>query len=365
MQRILFIEDEPASIEPVTNKVDQDRYEYRIINFIDAKQQIKEFAPDIVVLDLIEDGSSAEPSTPGLLDFDWIWEHGFCPIIVYSAQSILLEESKNHPFVARVQKGKNSEQLVLSAIAAFEPHVTVLHEAKELIAKEFAVAMREIAPLAFDQYPNKEETVNRTELIRRGGRRRLAALMDEQSRHGESLAPWEQYLCPPINKDLQLGDILLEIGKPSDNPSSYRVVLTPSCDMVTFGGRQPKVANILVAQCYSIKNAINVTSIRGTKKIKDKLPSPIISQGYFETIVPFPALEKKIPSMAADLRILELIPFSDIDSAGGKFIRIASVDSPFREVIAWAYQATACRPGLPDRDLDKWGKEIIKKYEAD
>jgi hypothetical protein len=39
-------------------------------------------------------------------------------------------------------------------------------------------------------------------------------------------------------------------------------------------------------------------------------------------------------------------------------MRVASVDSPFREQIAWAFVQIAGRPALPDRDLESWVQEI-------
>ncbi len=59
--------------------------------------------------------------------------------------------------------------------------------------------------------------------------------------------------------------------------------------------------------------------------------------------------------MTACLRDLELIGVDRVAASGeaGKdYRRICSVDSPFREQLAWAYLQIAGRPGVPDRDLD-------------
>lgn len=58
--------------------------------------------------------------------------------------------------------------------------------------------------------------------------------------------------------------------------------------------------------------------------------------------------------MAANLRKLELIAVDEIVD----YERIASLDSPFREMVSWAYMQIAGRPGLPERDFDAWYKEI-------
>jgi CTP synthase len=63
--------------------------------------------------------------------------------------------------------------------------------------------------------------------------------------------------------------------------------------------------------------------------------------------------------MSACLRDLELIPLADIsDDNKGRYIRIASIDSPFREQISWAFIQVVGRPGVPDRDLKVWINEI-------
>lgn len=52
-------------------------------------------------------------------------------------------------------------------------------------------------------------------------------------------------------------------------------------------------------------------------------------------------------------------PWEEIRKAEGiAFERIASVDSPFRELVTWSYLQVAGRPGLPDRDLDEWAEGI-------
>jgi len=183
--------------------------------------------------------------------------------------------------------------------------------------------------------------------------------MDTQP--GEKLAPWEHYLCPPLARDTQLGDLLMVEGGSSEDPNAFRVVLTPSCDLERSGGRAAKVKSVLVARCCSIKKAITLTSLgqMNAKKLKSRLPSTVLTHGYFETILPLPGLVGRIPCMAANLRDIELIPLDRIANEGGDFKRVASMDSPFRELVAWSYTQVAGRPGLPDRDFQKWTEEIL------
>jgi hypothetical protein len=354
--KLLFVEDEPDNIAAVLHLLGKSAdYDMDVKCFVQARDALETMTitPDVIVLDLLEKGASPEPETPGLQTFEWVWESRFCPIVIYSAQPGLCEAE--HPFVKKVSKGRGSPDQVAAVLQQFRPHVEALHEVEKQIRQQFATALRHVAPYAFGVC-GEEESEKLNDMILRAGRRRLAALMDNDSRHGQKLADWEQYLFPPVSEDLTLGDILREKGK--DDPASFCVVLTPSCDLVASGGREPKVSSVLLARCCAINEAIKLTSLgeMGMKKLQDHLP-PKLSQGYFETILPLPALKDLIPHMAANLKDLAVVPFQEIKE---RFDVVASVDSPFRELVAWAYMQVACRPGLPDRDFKQWGERIIE-----
>lgn len=119
MLRLLFIEDEPEAIEPVQRSIEQKNKNIQIdvVGFEEANSKIASLLPDIVVLDLLADGASAEPKVRGLNIHDFIWDQHFCPIIVYSAEpSIYEDEYDSHPFVKSIQKGRGSPQKVLEAV---------------------------------------------------------------------------------------------------------------------------------------------------------------------------------------------------------------------------------------------------------
>ncbi len=315
----------------------------------------------MIILDLQEVSASGDRSFTGTSTCEWIWENRFCPIVVYSAFPDQLSDThKNHPFIEVVTKGAKGVESLKESVTRLRPHIESIREAERSIRKEFSVAIREVAPYAYDTF--KDNPAQRNDAILRSGRRRLAALMDGLSKDGTKLASWEQYLYPPVCPDTQLGDILRKADGKLDDPASFRVVLTPSCDLVVSGGRKPKVDDVLVTRCCSMKEGLDLTSLKGISsgKLKGRLPGSVLTYGYFEAIIPFPCLKGRIPTMAAYLRDLEFIPVGDIGISEKAFLRVASVDSPFRELIAWAYMQIACRPGLPDRDYDAWCDEIIK-----
>jgi hypothetical protein len=361
MVRLLFVEDEPASVEPAIRHLKRGgkSYEYKVSSFANAQSDIETFLPDIVVLDLCEGGSQADPKPTGMATRDYVWKTRFCPLIVYSAHlDMLSDDEPKNPFVTSVQKGTGSEVKLEAAVAELTPHVTALHDAEQHMRHSFACAMRDVAPYAFAEISDAN---HRKDVLLRCGRRRVAALMDDLSYQGGALASWEQYLCPPVSSDVLLADILRVSSGKSDDPSAFRVVLTPSCDLVPHDGRKSKVDLVLVAHCGPMKEGIDGTSLCKVKAkdLENAIRTTMLTQGYFQKVVPFPRLPNRIPTMMADLKKLELLPLSEIGlDSTKKYTRIASLDSPFRELISWAYMQIACRPGLPDRDVEAWSKEI-------
>ena len=366
MLKVLFIDDQEESIQSAKNLIEREEENVQcdVSAFDGAKDKIASLRPDIVILDLLVGGTSPDPDPEGLRTRKFIWDKHFCPIVVYSAYTdIHDDEYEPHPFVKSIKKGARSPQKVLNALKEFRPQVEALEEAGEHIRYSFSCAMRDVAPHAFKAL---SDTTQRIDTIKRSGRRRLAALMDEIPEDGTTLASWEQYLYPPVCPDTQLGDVLKTSDGESSDPTSFRVVLTPSCDLVASGGRTPKVSKVLVARCCSIRKGLDLTNLKDLEvpKLRKRLISTLLTPGYLGAVIPFPHLEGKIPTMVANLRDLDLIAVDKIDLSDKPFIRVASVDSPFRELVAWAYMQNACRPSLPDRDFDSWRDEIIRKMDT-
>ena len=354
MIRILFIDDEESSIRDA-RECCQDGMENSNIEtcgFEDAEAKIQAFRPDIVILDLLR-GSLAEQDMEGDRAYQFIWKDQFCPIVIYSAAPTMME-CPDHPFLKKVTKGSDSEERVLEAVQDFWPHIQALQSTEVQIRQCLSKALQAVAPHVFRLCDDENK---QAEIIMRSGRRRVAAMMDEPP-SGEPLASWECYLHPPMYPDaVQLGDILKMKDGDNCEPGSFRVVLTPSCDMVQSASQASKVQNVLVAKCCSMEEALSAIGMAGNRNSR-RLKERLLNSGHAQSVIPFPALEDQIPTMAADLHNLELIPIQNIGNKAD-FLTVASLDSPFRELIAWAYLQNAGRPGLPGRNLESWAKEII------
>ena len=364
MLRIMFIDDDSSSVQDAAELLDKtfSGLERLTKNFEEAMEHIGSFSPDVIVLDVWK-GSIGDSDAESSEIYDIIWAKQFCPVIVYSADSVKVDEANGdeHPLVVGVIKGSDSDKRVLARVREFVPYIESVKKGAENIRIAFFKAMRDVAPDAFRNYEDEKQ---RADSILRASRRRVAALMDEPMPDDSQLAAWEQYLCPPVSSDPQLGDVLREAVGRSDDPNAFRLVLTPSCDMVASNGRTPKVRAILVAKCCSIERGLQRIGIY--REFEDKLSKhPIFTQGYSGPIVLLPDLHGRIPVMAANLRSLELIPIEEVIlGEDSTFCIVASIDSPFRELVSWAYLQISCRPGLPDRDIDSWRREVINAAES-
>jgi len=359
MLKVLFVDDEKDSVIDAKNAI-EEKFQgaaCQICNFRDAKKKLRSFSPDIVVLDIFK-GTPQQNDTSGLNIHKFIWNDWFCPIVIYSAlPDDISEDIEKHPFVQLVQKGAGSEDIVVSNVENFHPHIEALTELQNHLRILINEEMKNLAPLVFSNLDNDDK---RKEFFVRSAKRRIAAMMDEPL---EKILCWEQYLLPPVGKSLRAGDIIKSNVGDKNDPSSYRVVLTPSCDLVSEGGRIPKVDSVLVARCTNVDEMLsdmNVTSNAKLENMKKKVRS-LLTRGFGNSCLPLPELPGVLPHMVANLKVLDIIKLDKIGKRGKSgYTRVVSVDSPFREMIVWAYLQISGRPGLPDRDFDDWANRICE-----
>ena len=140
--RILFIEDEPGSIEPAIDRCKEglENPGVDVCSFEDAEAMLRTYRPNIVILDLLR-GSPSEGDIAGNTTYSFIWDNQFCPIVVYSAEPDWLDD-EDHPFVKKVRKGSGSEETVLEAVQEFVPHVQALQRTESEVRQR---SLRSIA----------------------------------------------------------------------------------------------------------------------------------------------------------------------------------------------------------------------------
>lgn len=357
--KVLFVDDKLDSVIDAREAVESGACATcECCGFDAAGSKLDSFQPDVAVIDLYH-GDPPGGDVVGGHTCALVWDHRFCPIVVYSAMPDALDDGrfKDHPFVRLVTKGRGSPDLVVTAVQSFAAHISALGEVQSDFRSHMLIALRDTAKQIFSTYSDEQE---RSKALKRAVMRRVAARIDEARDDGTQLAGWEQYLFPPLSEDVMLGDILISKDVLSGELPAYFLVLTPSCDLVQSAGRHPRVANVLAARCCNMEDAAKYFGLQkdsAPKTWKEKLPAQL-SRGFVDSVIPLPRLPGLFDPMAADLRGLVLIPLSDIEHGGvrddARYKRVASIDSPFRELVAWANVSVAGRPGLPDRDFTKW-----------
>jgi hypothetical protein len=359
--RVLFIDEDETSVADGMERLTELEYSCKRIDFDMLDESLSTYQPDIIVLDMMNGDVPYDPKGEGgKLSFVKIWNSRFCPIVVYSANPDLIDDIEsgyaNHPLVKKVKKGKDSDEKLKQVINELKPCIDGINGITEDVNKALQVTLKTIAPHIVSQDGIDEIAT----IIQHMGRRRLAAQMDDASMGRSKLAPWEQYIWPPLENYPKMGDIIRDTTTDPKAPESYRIVLTPSCDLVNKDTQKPKVTTVLCARCENSYLLHSKVSGSRAKDIKDNL-SGLLTKGYIDECLPIPGFQGVIPPMVANLKKLELIPYDSIknEADGASFVRVVSVDSPFREQIAWAYMQTGSRPGVPDRDCKKWAKQYL------
>jgi CTP synthase len=358
--KVFIIDDEKGNAEIVKQSIGEKWPEADVRtedDFTKGITDIGSFRPDIVVLDLYKGSPVQQKKNDGELIWRDVWNNHFSPIIIHTAGEPTLSPSlpDNHPFVRVVTKSKTSDQDVVNIVEAFLPHIDALNT----VRNEFSKVTQQILKTTCEHIWDVQSDMQlRTQMLLRTARRHMGALMDMNTlAPSEKLISWEQYIFPPLEPSLLAGDILHETGKPMEEPESYSLILTPSCDLAIREDGNCNVTQVMIAKCTKANEYVKRCQASTTKEEDFKKKIKVqITQAQVGGYILLPEYPSILPLMAANLRSLSLIPIGDIsvqDGNPGKFKRIASIDSPFREQIVWAYMQIACRPGVPESDLDR------------
>ena len=317
-----------------------------IENFSQALAKIRSFDPDIIVLDLYR-GTPAAGQSEGGEVWRVVWEDALRPVVVHTAGDVAADlPGQDHPFITILTKGPKSEQKVVEAIRNFAPHTITIQGIYSAARKALSRALQETVPAVWSEVT--------PDVLSRLIRRRTAALIDELPAAEASY--WERYVIPPVGKTILTGDLLRAKEASSEDSTAYRLVISPSCDLEN----SPDLP-VLVARCHPVDSLLTAAGFQSStsdKKLQEHLPK-LLNDDHCGGFVFLPAFGKSIPPMAANLRDLQLIPSSDI-GPDLEYSRRATLDSPFRERLIFAFMHLAGRPAVPAQDLQEAIASIIK-----
>lgn len=356
--KVLIVDDKENVVKGIRDHCVDKGWDCNVISFDVFDERMDTYEPDTIVLDW-KDDISGENRGNELLEK--IWSSGFKPIIIFSgyADAITLDEKYQRSSLVRVQ-AKGDEEPVIEYLDMIVTFIPVIRNLKN----EFNIALIEAL--------NSIEPISKTQCTSDGimkfiFSKRVSSYFDKECRD-ECPPPWIQYVYPPITTTLCVCDIIKKIPPDADSsvlaigePDEYRLILTPSCDIA-----QNHVSNLLCAKCYPKTDfhKYQLTSAPSEKQI-DRIVANL-NTGYNNNCISLPGFPEVLPYLSANLKQLEFIPLEKIAlnstsiSREHTYLRIASVDSPFREQIVWAYMITSCRPGMPNRDMNLWAKDLMK-----
>ena len=365
MRMAVHIVDDDVEVRQTLRSMLEEGEQWSVTEgaFAGLAEQLGDVRPDMVVLDLVDGADVAA----GNSSFDEIRSTWFCPVVVYSAFPD--KQTFDHPLVGTVTKGSESDVEVVGRLNRFVPHATMIRSVHSDFDARIREALRDSVSAMRDQVGSTGTGVDAS--LPRAVRRLVAARVDAGASQGDLLLAWERYIVPPLGDHLLTADLLRATD--ANDAGAFRIVLTPSCDLVSGQGIGDQ--EVLVACCEPMQRLQKVQLKAGeslSKSKKDGLRS-FLTEGLAGNLVPIPEFRGRVPLMVANLKRLELIDPSTIIMDGGErdgeqedrtYVRVASTDSPFREAVVWAYVRTTGRPGLPKMDVDAWLSDISDHFKG-
>lgn len=346
--KILFFEDREEDIQGIVDYCVDQEYDYCHDKFVDGSSKIEEYNPDIIIVDL----KNAQDNFEGCNILEKIWEHRFRPTCVFSGQineSTIEKEQYSSPLIEFITKG--DEKPVIDFIEKVAPYVQCVREVQEETYK----AMRR--SFDFFSLAMKDGITDSSKLAALCGNR-IKAYFDNENA-SKDMPVWSQYVYPIMDEHISTGDIIMVKGSTEQTKIQNRffIVLSQSCDIA-----HSKIKEILVAQCYDIKTLLRKRFIAEDQyemRTPDELKI-IFNAGFINEFFPLPEIEGVIPNIAVNLKALKLIPKANLSNG---YVKIASLSSPYKERLVWAYMQNACRPGVPDLAVEEWVDSLCPQSE--
>lgn len=341
--KILFFEDREEDIQGIVDYCIERDYDCFHDKFVDGFSKIEEYDPDIVIVDL----KNAQDNFEGCDILEKIWEHRFRPTCVFSGQindSTIEEDRYASPLIEFITKG--DEKPVISFIEKVAPYVDCIREVQE----ETYTAMRR--SFDFFDLAMKDGITDSGKIAALCGNR-IKAYFDNENSNND-LPTWSQYIYPTINEAFSTADII-QLKTPlsgADYENNFFVILSQSCDIA-----HSKVNCVLLAKCFPIDRILKVNKGDGTvyERSKEELQT-IFNTGFLNQWVPLPGIENVMPDIAVNLKKLSLVKLRELSN---DYQKVLSLSSPYKERLVWAYMQTACRPGVPDLDIESWCASLL------
>lgn len=354
---VLIVEDEPDTIKDIKYYCEDQNWNTTVVGFEECFKEIMTSNPDVIVLDWY----SGPGDNSGRAILDSIWTNGYRPVVIFSGNVEFIdipEEYENSGLIKMISKG--DEEPVKTFLDNLKDSYSAISSFRKELGKSLIEAFRVLEPIQRASESYLGDDVIKYLLAKR------AVNYFDLEKINVPLPAWAIYQYPPvISAFLSVCDILRKVNCETDlntvgTPADHIVLLTPSCDMVIAEDRSPKVENVLFAECKEISGS------KYGKITKEKKKEQVLRSGI-ENEFALPALENVFPDMIVDMKRLGTVNINRVaydrntytsNKENYEYVRISSIDSPFREHIVWTFLNNAGRIGVPDRDFLTWAKSF-------
>ena len=242
------------------------RWQVHSQGFDGVEATLTSFRPDMVVLDIVE-GPIPDEVNSGDQSFEQIWDTWYCPIVVYTSHEGTKTFSESDQ-VVEVVKGKGSEARVVAELQKFVPVARMIRSVHEDFDERIREALRDSVRTLRSQIGIDDDGLVNS-ILRRAVRRLVAAQVDAGASEGSTLEPWERFVIPPLGEHLLTADILRKGDAEWWMEDAFRLVLTPSCDLVHWESSPAKAIQVLVARCEPIGD-LGTLGLRPERCLKSK-----------------------------------------------------------------------------------------------
>lgn len=364
----IVVDDDPHISKDVAEFFEGHLFAGRTIAFKAIQQWeeafdiIRDRKADLIILDVYRGEPKAGGDRIGEQVLAEIKKTGFAPVVIYTNLTEGLEDERSE-FVRLVLKADGLQALQSALKAVFDSRLPQINRA---IINHLDRTLRDYMwGFLIGNWSSFKAVADKPEFLRLLLQRLALSFVregvgiataevfgghDHASPSPDTVHPAEFYVKPPIGSDPLLGDIRLrKLG----DKSEYLVVLWPSCDMVSGGGRLPKTNTVLCA------NASLLELFPETDKYKES-PSGTAKRQLTELLKNnrdknFGTADRfhflpgilDIPHLVVDFQQVERLTLDQTRHLPC----LGSLASPYAEHISSRFTRYLSRVGTPDPDL--------------
>lgn len=322
---------------------------------------IRDHKADMVILDIYRGDAAQGGERVGERVLEEIRRSGFVPVIIHTNLAEGLEGLRNE-FVRLVPKTEGLPRLREEMEALCRTLVPQMHRA--ILNHLDRALCQYMWGFVTKEWTGLQEIANRPEFLRL----LLHRLAISFAREGvdqavaeafpghaslpldpDKVHPAEFYIKPPMARDPALGDIRV---RGTGDAKEHLVVLWPTCDMVSTGGRTPKVERILCARASLLATFNEAREFAaGQSNTKRKALGNFLKNNRdtdFADRFHFLPGFLDIPDLVVDFQALEIQPFHQLSGLPC----LGVLASPFAEHMSSRFDRYRGRVGTPDLDYE-------------